>query len=107
MIVIWIVSLWVLVLSCVPIVIFIWKTCIRTLMTIHMVSITPISISVPSFVLPQSGGMPESTIASESTILMFVEPTCFLAFFPYVFADMVNFVIGLDSALFKIQQFVI
>ena len=107
MIIIWIASLWVLVLFCVPIVFFIWKTCIRTLMTICMVSVTLIYISVPSFFLSHSGGMPVCTIASESTCPMFVEPTYFLTFYPYVFAAMVYFIIGSDSALLKIQQIVI
>ena len=90
MIIIWIASLWVLVLFCVPIVFFIWKTCIRTLMTIRMVSVTLISISVPSFFLSHSGGMPVCTIISEPTCPMFVEPTYFLTFYPYLFAAMVH-----------------
>ena len=56
MTIIWIASLWVLAHSCVPIVFFIRKACIQTLMTIRMVSVTLICISVPSFFLSHSGG---------------------------------------------------
>ena len=107
MIIIWIASLWILMLFCVPIVFSIWKTCIRTLMTIRMVSVTPISISVPSFFSSHFGGMPVCTIISESTCPKFVEPTDFLSFYPYVFAAMVHCVTGSDSTLLKIQQIII
>ena len=76
-------------------------------MTIRMVSVTPISISVPSFFLSHSGGMPVCTIITESTCPIFVEPTDFLSFYPYVFAAMVHCVTGSDSTLLKIQQIII
>ena len=105
MIVIWTASLWVLMIFCVPIIFFIWKTITWTPMIFLMVFIIPISISIPSLPLSHSGGMPVYTVVTESTRPISVEPTYFLTFFPYVFTDMAKFIIGWGYALFKNQHF--
>ena len=82
-IIIWIVSLCVLMVFCVPII---------------------ISICVPSFFLSHSGGMPVCTINSESTCPMFIEPTYVLTFHLCASAAMVYCVPGSNSTPLKIQQ---